>query len=153
MPRRVSTRSRRRCSATCASRSPTSRARSSLASPARFSSALAFLADVSMGTLGGALKRREKLSARLGDVLSLLYLASATLKRYESEGRQGADAPLMHWAIWDSMFKAQTALEGVISNFPSRADSFSRRFSAPPRVPIDTSARNASADEKRVIRW
>jgi acyl-CoA dehydrogenase len=84
----------------------------------RFSSALAFLADVSMGTLGGALKRREKLSARLGDVLSLLFLASATLKRYEAEGCQAADAPLMHWAIWDSMFQAQTALEGVISNFP-----------------------------------
>ncbi len=86
----------------------------------RFSSALAFLADVSMGTLGGALKRREKLSARLGDVLSLLYLCSATLKRYESEGRQAADAPLMNWAIWDSMYQAQTALEGVISNFPNR---------------------------------
>src|SRR4030095_7327023 len=87
----------------------------------RFSAALAFLADVSMGTLGGALKRKEKLSARLGDVLSLLYLCSATLKRYEDEGRQPADAPLMHWAIWDAMFKAQSALEGVISNFPNRA--------------------------------
>jgi acyl-CoA dehydrogenase len=86
----------------------------------RFSSALAFLSDVSMGTLGGALKRKEKLSARLGDVLSLLYLASATLKRYEAEGRHKADAPLMHWSIWDAMFKAQTALEGVISNFPNR---------------------------------
>jgi len=86
----------------------------------RFSAALAFLADVSMGTLGGALKRKEKLSARLGDVLSMLYLCSATLKRYESEGRQQADAPLMHWAIWDAMFKAQTAFEGVISNFPNR---------------------------------
>jgi acyl-CoA dehydrogenase len=86
----------------------------------RFSAALAFLADVSMGSLGGALKRKEKLSARLGDVLSLLYLCSATLKRYEAEGRQQADAPLMHWAMWDAMFKAQTALEGVISNFPNR---------------------------------
>ena len=55
----------------------------------RFSAALAFLADVSMGVLGGALKRKEKLSARLGDILSLLYLCSATLKRYEDEGRQG----------------------------------------------------------------
>jgi len=62
----------------------------------RFSSALAFLADISMGVLGGALKRKEKLSARLGDVLSMLYLCSATLKRYEDEGRQVADAPLMH---------------------------------------------------------
>jgi acyl-CoA dehydrogenase len=86
----------------------------------RFASALAFLADVSMGTLGGALKRRESLSARLGDVLSMLYLASATLKRYEAEGRQAEDAPLMHWAVRDAMFKAQTALEGVITNFPNR---------------------------------
>jgi acyl-CoA dehydrogenase len=86
----------------------------------RFSAALAFLADVSMGTLGGALKRKEKLSARLGDILSLMYLCSATLKRYEMEGRQAADAPLLHWAIWDAMFKAQNAFEGVISNFPNR---------------------------------
>ena len=86
----------------------------------RFSAALALLADVSMGVLGGSLKRKEKLSARLGDVLSYLFICSATLKRYEDEGRQAADAPLMHWAIWDAMFKAQTALEGVISNFPNR---------------------------------
>jgi acyl-CoA dehydrogenase len=86
----------------------------------RFSAALAFLADISMGVLGGALKRKEKLSARLGDVLSMLYLCSATLKRYENEGRQADDAPLMHWAIWDAMFRAQNAIEGVISNFPSR---------------------------------
>ncbi len=87
----------------------------------RFSAALAFLADVSMGTLGGALKRKEKLSARLGDVLSLMYLCSATLWRFEQEGRQAADAPLAHWAIWDAMFKVQNAIEGVISNFPNRA--------------------------------
>ena len=89
----------------------------------RFSAALAFLADISMGVLGGALKRKEKLSARLGDVLSMLYLCSATLKRYEDEGRQAEDAPLMHWAIWDAMFRAQNAIEGVISNFPSRVIS------------------------------
>jgi acyl-CoA dehydrogenase len=86
----------------------------------RFSAVLAFLSDVSMGSLGGALKRKEKLSARLGDILSMLYLCSATLKRYETDGRQAADAPLMHWAIWDAMFKAQNAIEGVISNFPNR---------------------------------
>jgi acyl-CoA dehydrogenase len=94
----------------------------------RFSSTLAFLADVSMGTLGGELKRKEKLSARLGDILSLLYLCSATLKRYEMEGRQSADAPLMHWAIWDSLYQAQTAIEGVISNFPNRLVSAIARW-------------------------
>jgi acyl-CoA dehydrogenase len=49
-----------------------------------------------------------------------MYLCSATLRRYEMEGRQKADAPLMHWAMWDAMFKAQNAFEGVISNFPNR---------------------------------
>jgi acyl-CoA dehydrogenase len=71
-----------------------------------------------MLVLGGGLKRREKLSARLGDILSLMYLASATLKRYEDEGRSRADKPLLDWAIWDAMFRAQNAFEGVISNYP-----------------------------------
>lgn len=86
----------------------------------RFSSAFAFLADISMLVMGGELKRREKLSARLGDILSMMYLCSATLKRYESEGRQQDDAPLMHWAIWDTMYKAQMAFDGVIANFPHK---------------------------------
>ncbi len=84
----------------------------------RFSTAFAFLTDVSLGVLGGSAKRREKLSARLGDVLSLMYLMSCALKRYEAEGRQGADAPLLHWAMWDAMYQTQQAFEGVLSNFP-----------------------------------
>ncbi|WP_439535019.1 acyl-CoA dehydrogenase [Methyloversatilis sp.] len=87
----------------------------------RFSTAFAFISDAAMLTMGGDLKRKEKLSARLGDILSQMYLCSATLKRYEAEGRQSADAPLMHWAMWDAMFHAQTAFEGVMSNFPNRA--------------------------------
>jgi len=87
----------------------------------RFSAAFAFLADVSMLTLGGALKRREKLSARLGDILAMLYLASTALKRYEDEGRPAADAPFMHWAVQDSLFRAQQAFDGVIANFPGAA--------------------------------
>jgi len=86
----------------------------------RFSAAFALLADVSMFVMGGDLKRKEKLSARLGDILSLMYLASATLKRYEAEGRQAADAPLLHWAMRDALFRMQNACEGVISNFPNR---------------------------------
>lgn len=53
-------------------------------------------------------------------MLSLLYLVSTTLKRYEVEGRQRADKPLLDWAVWDAMFKAQNAMEGVIANFPSK---------------------------------
>ncbi|WP_026258815.1 acyl-CoA dehydrogenase [Uliginosibacterium gangwonense] len=87
----------------------------------RFASAFAFLSDVSMLVLGGGLKRREKISARLGDILAQMYLISATLKRYEAEGRQAADAPLMDWSIWDAMYKTQQAFDGVLANFPSRA--------------------------------
>ena len=86
----------------------------------RFSAAFAFLSDISLLVLGGSVKRREKLSARLGDILAQMYLISCTLKRYEVDGRQAADAPLMHWAIWDAMYKAQEAFDGVIANFPVR---------------------------------
>jgi acyl-CoA dehydrogenase len=86
----------------------------------RFSAAFAFMSDISLLVLGGSVKRREKLSARLGDILSQMYLISCTLKRYEEEGRQAEDAPLAHWAIWDAMYKAQEAFDGVIANFPIR---------------------------------
>ena len=84
----------------------------------RFSAAFAFMADISLLVLGGSVKRREKLSARLGDILAQMYLISCTLKRYEEEGREIEDAPLAHWAIWDAMYKAQQAFDGVIANFP-----------------------------------
>jgi acyl-CoA dehydrogenase len=86
----------------------------------RYSAALALIADVSMGVLGGKLKFKEKLSARLGDVLSHLYIASAMLKRYEDSGRPEADRPLLAWAFHDSVWSMQMALDGVIRNFPVR---------------------------------
>ncbi|MBT9184598.1 acyl-CoA dehydrogenase [Pectobacterium punjabense] len=86
----------------------------------RLSANLALLADVSMAVLGGSLKRRERISARLGDILSQLYLASATLKRYEDEGRQKADLPLVHWGVQDSLHQAEQALDDLLRNFPNR---------------------------------
>ncbi|GGD52027.1 acyl-CoA dehydrogenase FadE [Lacimicrobium alkaliphilum] len=87
----------------------------------RLSSNLAFLTDISMGVLGGELKRRERVSARLGDILSYVYLGSAVLKRYEDEGRQKADLPMVHWAMQDSLYNAQLAMEELLDNFPSNA--------------------------------
>jgi acyl-CoA dehydrogenase len=86
----------------------------------RFSAAFALLADISMFVLGGSLKRREKISARLGDILSLLYMASATVKRFHDEGRQKDDLPLLTWAMYDSFFRIQVAMDGVLANFPNR---------------------------------
>src|SRR5205823_1973128 len=70
----------------------------------RFSSAFALVSDISMFVIGGSLKRREKISARLGDILSMLYIASATVKRFHDDGRPKDDRPLLAWAIYDTFF-------------------------------------------------
>lgn len=87
----------------------------------RFSSNLAMLSDIAMLTLGGDLKRRERISARLGDILSYLYLASASLKRFNDEGRQKQDLPLVQWAVEDSLYRTQQAMGELINNFPNKA--------------------------------
>ena len=94
----------------------------------RYSAALALCADVFMGVLGGKLKFKEKLSARLGDVLSHLYIASSMLKRYEDNGRPEADRPLLAWAFHNSVWQMQMALDGAIRNFPVRPVSWLLRF-------------------------
>ncbi len=86
----------------------------------RYSANLALIADTSMLLLGGKLKFKEKLSGRLGDVLSHLYIASAMLKRYEDEGRPATEQPLLAYAFHDSAFKIERALSGALRNFPIR---------------------------------
>jgi len=81
----------------------------------------AFLADITMLLLGGSLKRKERLSARLGDILAHMFLASCVLKRYEMEGRIREDADVVRWCIDDCLNKIATAFEGVLQNFPNRA--------------------------------
>jgi acyl-CoA dehydrogenase len=102
----------------------------------RLATAFALLADVSMFALGGELKRRERLSARLGDILSQLYLISATLKRFEDDGRPEADLPLVRWGVEDALHQAQTAFEGVLSNYPKPlAAGFVRALAFPFGMP------------------
>jgi acyl-CoA dehydrogenase len=86
----------------------------------RFASGFALLADAAMFVLGGSLKRRERLSARLGDILSQLYLASAALKRYEDGGRPAGDLPLLHWSMQDALVRMQEAFYGLFDNLPNR---------------------------------
>ena len=87
----------------------------------RMSRALALSADISMLILGGELKRREMLSARLGDVLSQLYIASAVLKFYEDSGRQQCDLPFVHYSLQRALFEIGRAFDGFFANFPNRA--------------------------------
>jgi acyl-CoA dehydrogenase len=87
---------------------------------ARASAAFAFVADVALLVLGGAMKRREKLSGRLGDVLSHLYFGSAVLKHYDDCGRPATDLPLACWSLEQSLWTIQRRLDDVLANFPVR---------------------------------
>jgi len=98
----------------------------------RLSISLALVSDASLATLGGTLKRKESITGRLGDVLSQLYLISATLKRYEDEGRLREDLPFVHWSIQDALVRAQDAFEGVFANYPNQLAAKVLRFLAFP---------------------
>ncbi len=86
----------------------------------RFSASFALAVDVAMLTLGGYLKKKENLSARLGDVLSCMYLASMVLKHHENQGRPADDLPLVEWACRNQLYRAQEQLHDFLRNFPNR---------------------------------
>jgi acyl-CoA dehydrogenase len=86
----------------------------------RLSAAFAFAADMGMLTLGGDLKRCEKISGRFADILSHLYLASAAIKHHEDNGRPEEDRPLVEWAVEDSLDIVETRLAEISANFPVR---------------------------------
>jgi acyl-CoA dehydrogenase len=86
----------------------------------RFSAAYSITSDVAMGTLGGSLKRREKLSGRLADALAYLYLASAALKRYHDEPKTASNFALVRWSVELCLYRVQEALVGVLDNLPVR---------------------------------
>lgn len=94
----------------------------------RLSKALAVTTDFAMLTLGGELKRKEMLSARLGDALSYLYLGSAVLKRYEDEGCQQADLDYVHYAMNHCLSKAAEGLEEAYRNLPNRIAAYALKF-------------------------
>ena len=143
----------------------------------RFSASFAFAVDVAMLTLGGYLKKKENLSARLGDVLSAMYLASMVLKHHENQGRPADDLPIVEWACRNQLYKAQEQLHDFLRNFPNRflgwrharadfpaaaapiprpatgsAASSPTRCSTPPKCAIGSAA-SSTAPSSRAIRW
>ncbi len=94
----------------------------------RMSAAFALVADVVMLTLGGDLKRKEKFSGRLADMLSQLYLISASLKRFHDQGSPKEDLPLLQWACDDALYQMQESLRGLLRNLPLRPLASVLRF-------------------------
>jgi acyl-CoA dehydrogenase len=86
----------------------------------RLSAAFVLAADLSMIIIGSGLKRKEKLSGRLADILSNLYLVSAAIKQFEDHGRPADELPLLEWACASSLRTIQLAFEGIFANFPNR---------------------------------
>ncbi|HEV7165380.1 MAG TPA: acyl-CoA dehydrogenase [Gammaproteobacteria bacterium] len=99
----------------------------------RFSASFVLASDAAMLTLGGALKKKEKLSARLGDMLSYMYIASAVLKRFEDQNRPPEDLPLVEWACRDALYRLQEQMHGFLRNFPNRPVAGVLRFLIFPR--------------------
>jgi len=116
----------------------------------RMSVCLALASDVAMLVLGASLKRRERLSARLGDVLSRLYLASAVLKRFEDQGQPLVDLPLLRWGCDTALHMVQQSFSELIRNFPNRPAAWLLRLLMFPtgksyRVPSDTLGHQVSS--------
>ncbi|MGH8664047.1 MAG: DUF1974 domain-containing protein, partial [Burkholderiales bacterium] len=113
----------------------------------RMSAGFAFVADMCMLILGGSLKRRELLSARLGDILSQMYLACAALKRYHDAGSPADDLPMLHWGVRDALYRIQEAFFAVFCNLPSGGAAMLMRWIVFPlgrlfRVPPDDIGRD-----------
>jgi acyl-CoA dehydrogenase len=101
----------------------------------RHAAAFALAVDLSLLTLGGALKRKEMISARFGDILSELYLSSAALKRWNDEGRQPDDFPLLQYCLEASLATIETRFDELIANFPVRPVAWLLRFLIQPLGP------------------
>jgi len=84
----------------------------------RYTAAFSLMADLALATYGGKLKMKEKISGRLGDALSWLYISAAMLRRFEYEGRPRNEQPILAWAFHDAIYRIQEALKGVIDNYP-----------------------------------
>lgn len=86
----------------------------------RASASFAFIVDCCLLVLGGKLKFKEKLSGRLSDMLSMMYLASCALKRFQDQGKPAADKPLIEWVLRQTLANYWIQMESVCRNFPNR---------------------------------
>ncbi len=87
---------------------------------ARFSTAVALISDIALGTLGRALKRKEYLSGRLSDAFAWMFLATATLKHFHDQGRPVNQRALLDWTCTHALKEVEDALLGVLANLPNR---------------------------------
>jgi acyl-CoA dehydrogenase len=98
----------------------------------RCSRSFAFVADLTVASLGGSLKTKQKLSGRLADALSELYILACVLKRFEDDGRLSSDRTVVDLAAMNGLYHFQEALRGVVDNFPVAPARWAMRIVAFP---------------------
>ncbi len=95
---------------------------------ARYSQSFALVGDWTVVFLGGDLKRKQRLSGRMADILSDLYLLSAVLKRYEDDGRIEEDRPVVNAIARDLIYSIEQSFAAVFANFPNAILRNAMRF-------------------------
>ncbi len=95
---------------------------------ARFSAVFAFMTDIILLYFGGEFKRKEHLSGRMADVLSMLYMGSAVLKHFENQDCPVEDLPLVEWSCQTLLYRLEGALDSILNNFPNRFLACSLRW-------------------------
>ncbi|MCK7547822.1 acyl-CoA dehydrogenase [Marinobacter koreensis] len=85
---------------------------------ARFSAAFALMTDVTLLTVGGGLKARQRLSGRMADCLVQLYYATAVIKQWHEEGYPQDQRPLVDWCLQTCLRDLQQSMRSAIINFP-----------------------------------
>jgi len=80
------------------------------------SSLYAALTELAIIANGPKLKQRGKLAGRYADALAWLYIGTATLRRFEAEGRREEDLPLLHWSLQHALGEIQASYEGILAN-------------------------------------
>jgi acyl-CoA dehydrogenase len=116
---------------------------------ARSARSFALVADMTVALLGGGLKVKQKITGRMADALAELYLLSCVLKRYEDDGRQAADLPLVNYCARNCLYRFDQALLGVLRNFPVRPAAWAMR---PLVFPFGTRAPASDAHGKIIVR-
>lgn len=80
------------------------------------SATFAILSDVAMGTLGGQLKTKQKITGRFADIFSQLYIATCVLRKYEADGRKSEDLAFVHYNLKYALSEIQKSFDGIFDN-------------------------------------
>lgn len=112
------------------------------------SATFAIMADIAMGSLGGALKSKQMITGRFADILSWMYIGTSVLRRFEAEGRRKEDLPFVHYTMNHALYEIQKSFDGIFANLTVPGLSWFFRYVV--RVWSNVNALAGEADDRHV---